>query len=81
MLYPSDFEHDNDSPCPLSLTHSGDKQTIGGLGKSDAPDPERTFGLGSRRAGLVQAGAAKAFQIVFPIGVLLYWHLVCDPGE
>src|SRR6185437_12824758 len=31
--------------------------------------------------GLVQAGAAEAFQIVLPLGVLLDRHLLCDPGE
>ena len=43
MLCPSDFEHGNDSPCPLFLTLSGDKQTIDGQGKTDAPDPSRHF--------------------------------------
>ena len=44
MLCPSDFEHDNDLSCPLFLTPSGDKQTIGGQGKPDAFDPNRTWG-------------------------------------
>jgi hypothetical protein len=41
MLWPSDFEHENDSPCPLFLTLWGDKQTIDGQGKTDAPDRNR----------------------------------------
>ena len=30
---------------------------------------------------LAQARAAEAFQIMFPIGVQLDRHLLCDPGE
>ena len=45
MLCPSDFEPDNDAPCPLFLTLSGDKQTIGDQAKTDAPDPKQTIGF------------------------------------
>lgn len=30
---------------------------------------------------LIQAGAAKGFQIVFTLSILFDRHLVCDPGE
>jgi len=30
---------------------------------------------------LVQARAAEAFQVMFPIGVQLDRHLLCNPGE
>ena len=41
-----------------------------------APRPYITLGR-----ILIQAGAAKGFQIVFPVSILFDRHLVCEPGE
>ena len=40
--------------------------------------PGRSIALGRI---LIQAGAAKGFQIVFTLSIQFDRHLVCDPGE